>query len=316
MPPRRVLVVEDHEPFRRAICTLLAQRADLEIVGEAANGPDAVRLAEGLQPELVTLDIGLPGLAGLETTTRLAAVAPHARILLVTNEWASAVVEEAFRRGAHGYVYKLRVARDLLRAIEVVADGGRFNGGLERIARGGALTSHRHDLLFYSNEAAFVRGTARFVARALQEESAVLVLVEDQYRDGLRRRLELDGVDVDRAAQDGRYVQLCSGQLLSKIMVDGQPDAERFSAVVGDPVVRAAEGGAGRARRVVVCGECSPLVWAQGHVEAALRLEHLWDLLAKSQQVDLQCAYPLTVRQEEVRTVRRLCATHTTVEIS
>jgi DNA-binding NarL/FixJ family response regulator len=312
--PRRVLVVDDHEPFRRAICALLEQQVDLTVVGEAADGIEAVHQAGSVQPDVVTLDLGLPRLGGLAAVSRLMEAAPRARILLVTNECSSPVVEEAFRKGVHGYVYKLRVGKDLLRAIDVLDSGGRFDGGIERIARGDGLASHRHDLIFYSSDAAFVGGVSRFIAGALRQESAVLVLVEDEHREGLRRRLELDRVDVDRALTEGRYVQACAGQLLSKIMVDGWPDATRFFAAVGDVVARAAESVAGRSRRVVACGECSPLVWAQGRVEAALRLEHLWDELAKRHPVDLQCAYPLAVLREGA--VQRLCAEHTTVEIS
>jgi hypothetical protein len=66
----------------------------------------------------------------------------------------------------------------------------------------------------------------------------------------------------------------------------------------------------------VACGECSPTVWADGNVEAAIQLEQLWDDIAKSRQMDILCVYPLAARDESVPTVRRLCAEHTAVEIS
>jgi DNA-binding NarL/FixJ family response regulator len=133
----RVLVVEDHEPFRRVICELLQQRADLLIVGEAADGLDAICQAEALRPDVVMLDIGLPMLSGIEVAGRIRAKVPDAKLMFVTNESSLEVVEQAFRSGAHGYVYKPRVQRDVLPVLEAIIRGGRFvSGGLERIAQG------------------------------------------------------------------------------------------------------------------------------------------------------------------------------------
>ena len=114
----RVLVVEDHEPFRRVICELLQQRADLLIVGEAADGLDAICQAEALRPDVVMLDVGLPMLSGIEVAGQIRARVPDAKLMFVTNESSLEVVEQAFRRGAHGYVYKPRVQRDVLSVLE------------------------------------------------------------------------------------------------------------------------------------------------------------------------------------------------------
>ncbi len=67
---------------------------------------------------------------------------------------------------------------------------------------------------------------------------------------------------------------------------------------------------------VAACGECSGILWSHGHVEAAIQLEHLWDEIAMSRQMDILCTYPLVARDESVSTVRRLCAEHTAVEVS
>ena len=115
IPPRRILVVEDHEAFRRILCSLVAGPEVL--VDEAADGLVAIEQAAAHTPDLVVLDIGLPGVSGLEVTRRLPTIAPRAKIILVTNETSADVIEEAFRRGAHGYVHKPRTLRDLLPAI-------------------------------------------------------------------------------------------------------------------------------------------------------------------------------------------------------
>lgn len=315
MPLCRVLVVEDHEPFRRALCGLLQGLAEVVIVGEAADGVDAIHQATALQPDVVTLDIGLPTLSGVEVASQLRVVAPHAKILLVTNESSSDVVEEAFRRGTHGYVYKPHVRRDLPRAFDVIVGGGQFIGRLERIARGDTLASHRHDLLFYSSDAVFVSAFSQFVASSLRQENAVIVLVTESHGESLRRSLQLCNVDLDQAIREGLYIPVNISQLLSKVMVDGAPDPTRFMNAAGEVVAEAAQRAVGQHRKVTACGECSPTLWAKGDVDAAIQLEHLLDEVSRSQQMDSQCAYPMTARQESARAVKRLCAEHTVVEM-
>jgi DNA-binding NarL/FixJ family response regulator len=315
MPLCRVLVVEDHEPFRRALCALLQGLAEVMIVGEAADGIDAVHQAAALQPDVVTLDIGLPALDGVEVASQLRVVAPHARILLVTNEFSSSVVEEAFRRGTHGYVYKLHVGRDLPRAFDVILGGGQFVGRLDRIARGDTLASHRHDVLFYSSDAIFVSVLGEFVARSLRQESAVIALVTDSHAESLRRNLQLRNVDLDQAIRDGLYIPLNISQLLSTVMVDGAPDPARFMNATEDVFAEAAQRAAGRHRKVAACGECAPTLWGKGDVDAAIQLEHLWDELSRTRQMDTQCAYPMAARQASAGAVKRLCGAHTIVEI-
>jgi DNA-binding NarL/FixJ family response regulator len=316
MAPHRILVVEDHEPFRRVMCALLQQRADMSIVGEACDGLEAVHRAEALQPDVVMLDLGLPSLNGVEAAGRIRAVAPDAKLLIVTNEVSLDVVEEAFRRGAHGYVYKPRAQRDLLHVIEAVLRGGRFvSSGLERIARGDSLTSHRHDVLFYPNEAIFANVVSHFIAGARKKGSAVIALVTESHGECLHGGLEASDVDLDRAVQQGRYTSLSISALLSKVMVNCWPDPTRFLNAVRDAVVEAGRRATSQPPRVAACCECSPTLWADGHVEAAIQLEHLWDEVARSQPVDLLCAYPIATRQENARLVRSLCAEHTAVEI-
>jgi hypothetical protein len=104
-------------------------------------------------------------------------------------------------------------------------------------------------------------------------------------------------------------------ELLAKVMVNGRPDPTQFLNAAEDlltEVVRRA----GADTEIAACGECSPTVWADGNVEAAIQLEQLWDDIAKSRQMDILCAYPLAARDESVAAVRRLCAEHTAVAIS
>jgi DNA-binding NarL/FixJ family response regulator len=311
-----VLVVEDHAPFRRVICELLQQRADLLIVGEAADGLDAIRQAEALRPDVVMLDIGLPTLSGIEVAVRIRAQVPDAKLMFVTNESSLEVMEHAFRGGAHGYVHKPRAKRDLFPVLDAILRGGRFvSGGLERIARGDSLARHRHDLLFYSSEAVLVAALSRFIAGVLREGNAVVAAVTEAHDQSLQRSLQALHVDLALAIRQGRYVSVNISELLAQVMVDGWPDPTRFMNTAGDLVTEATRRATGQRARVAAVGECSPTVWADGHVEAAIQLEHLWDEIAKSREIDTLCVYPLHVREENVRAVRSLCAEHTAVEI-
>jgi len=121
----KILVVEDYEQFRRFVCSLVQPRPEFQIT-QASDGLEAVQKAEELQPDLILLDIGLPGLNGLEVARRVRKLAPGARILFISQESSADVVREALILGARGYVHKPRAARDLLRAVEMVLRGEQF----------------------------------------------------------------------------------------------------------------------------------------------------------------------------------------------
>jgi DNA-binding NarL/FixJ family response regulator len=123
----RVLVVEDFEPFRRFIHTTL-QESELLIVGEVSDGLEALQRAEELQPDLVLLDIGLPGLNGIEAARRIRKLSPESKIIFVTQESSADVIEEAMNSGALGYVVKAHAASDLQAAVEAVREGRKFVG--------------------------------------------------------------------------------------------------------------------------------------------------------------------------------------------
>ena len=121
----RVLLVDDYEPFCRLVSSML-QRADFQVLGQASDGLEAVKKAEELQPDLILLDIGLPKLSGMEAAKRLRTVAPRAKILFLSQESSSELVQEALRLGALGYVHKSRAQWELLPAIESVLAGRQF----------------------------------------------------------------------------------------------------------------------------------------------------------------------------------------------
>jgi CheY-like chemotaxis protein len=124
----RVLVVEDSEPFRKIICSTLGRRPELQIVGEASDGLEAVQKAEELQPDLILLDIGLPTLSGIEVARRIRELSPQSRVLFVSQDSSVHVVQAALAEGAKGYVVKMDSRRELLTGVDAVLRGEQFVG--------------------------------------------------------------------------------------------------------------------------------------------------------------------------------------------
>jgi DNA-binding NarL/FixJ family response regulator len=126
MPIIRVLVVEDFEPVRRSICAALGERRDLQVVGEASDGLEAVQKAVELKPNLVLMDIGLPSQNGIEAARQVRELVPDAKIIFLSQESSAEVVQEALSFGAQGYVVKIRAGLDLLTAVQAVISGKMF----------------------------------------------------------------------------------------------------------------------------------------------------------------------------------------------
>ena len=121
-----VLVVDDHEPFRRFVRTTFSTKPELKIISEASDGLEAVQKAVELQPALIVLDIGLPGLNGLEAARRIRKLSPQSTILFLSQESSPDIVQEALSLGALGYVMKAHAAIDLLIAVEAVLRNEQF----------------------------------------------------------------------------------------------------------------------------------------------------------------------------------------------
>lgn len=128
---KSVLIVEDFAPFRAVIANLLQERTGFQVLSEASDGLEAVRRAGELKPNLIFIDIGLPGISGIEAARRIRELAPRSRIIFLSQEESSDLVEEALNSGALGYVHKREAANDLFPAIAAVLAGKKFvSGGL------------------------------------------------------------------------------------------------------------------------------------------------------------------------------------------
>lgn len=122
----RVLLADDHTLVRAGIRGLLAALRDVEVVGETGDGHEAFRLAEALRPDVVLLDIGMPGLNGLEVAARLAKLDPAIRVVILSMHAAEEYVLQALRAGAAGYLLKGSSVAELEVAIRAVAQGDPY----------------------------------------------------------------------------------------------------------------------------------------------------------------------------------------------
>jgi DNA-binding NarL/FixJ family response regulator len=125
-PKTTILIADDHGVLRAGLRALLNAEPDLEVVGEAAHGDEAVRLARQFQPDVVLMDISMPGSGGLDATRRLSETAPNTRVLILTVYEDDGVLEEAIRVGAAGYILKRALESELVSAIRAVARGDMY----------------------------------------------------------------------------------------------------------------------------------------------------------------------------------------------
>lgn len=301
--PLTILVVEDHAPFRQLICMALEGRAEFKTI-EAADGWEAIRKAEELQPHVILLDINLPMMHGFDVAQRIRRLAPDARLVFMSQESSTDVVREALNLGAHGYIQKVSAATDLFPAIDAVLAGQRF------VSRSIAFTEQintpaprRHEIVFCSDDAAIVDCFTRNIAAAVNAADAAIVLVTESHRTQLLQELRTQGVDIDGPIERGTCLSFDA---------DVAPDPVGFLAAING--VRAAATKAGKAHpRVAFCGERAGRLWAAGRTAEAVQLEQLCGELP--QDVDILCAYPVPYTNDD-QALTRICAEHTAVSAS
>jgi len=123
MPPLRILIADDHDVVRKGLHTVLASHKGWEVCAEAANGLDAVKAALHQKPDVVVMDINMPGMSGLEATKEILASLPRTQILILSAYESENLIRQMLISGARGYVLKSDVSDDLLRAVEALCEG-------------------------------------------------------------------------------------------------------------------------------------------------------------------------------------------------
>jgi DNA-binding NarL/FixJ family response regulator len=335
----RILVVDDFVAWQRYVLEKLQEIRNLRVIGVVSDGLEAVLKAEALQPDLILLDIGLPKLDGIEAARRIRMLSPESKILFLSQERDLDVARAALSAGGHGYVVKSDAEGELLAALEEVMLGKKFvsrslagnflgddgdsqaAGQLRReelISAAPSLsgdTGRCHEVQFYRDDASFLEGFTPFISAALNRRNSAIVVATESHRNRLVQQLQTDGLDIRAAINQGRYIALDAAETLSTFIVDDLPDPVRFLKIVSDLIVTASKVAKGEHPRVAACGECAPLLWAEGNADAAIQLEHLWDEIAKTCDVDILCGYVLKgfLREPENHVYEKICVEHSAV---
>jgi DNA-binding NarL/FixJ family response regulator len=329
--PIRVLVVDDYKEFRELVCLILGKNQMLQVIGEASDGSEAVSKAVELKPDLIVLDIDLPRLTGIEAARQIGERVPDSKLIFLSAETSADLVHQALTSGARGYVLKTNVGSDLLAAVEGVLQGRQFvstelsgethfpehEAEFPSLAQKSGEITRSHEAQFYSDERACFGGLARFVEKALRAGNPTIVIATESHRNSLLQTLQEHGVNGAAAIEQGHYIPLDVAETLSSFMVNDLPDPVRFSEVAGNLLATAAKAATGKHSRVAACGEGTAILWAQGKADAAIRLEQLWDEIAKTCNVDVLCVYALNSFQCEQgnHVYERICAAHSAVSI-
>lgn len=186
MNPIRILIVDDHALLRHGLVMVFALHKDLKVVGEAKNGNEALKLAMATSPDVIIMDLSMPGMDGVEATRRIHAAVPSARILILTTFGTSADVAHALREGASGALVKDADDDELVNAIRSVAAGRQvFSREIRAILRSEPappeLTDRQRELL-----SSIVRGLA---SEAIAANLGISTYSVNQQLDAIRKKL-------------------------------------------------------------------------------------------------------------------------------
>jgi DNA-binding NarL/FixJ family response regulator len=180
MDTNRLLIADDQQSFREGLRALFQSVPDIEVVGEATSGAEAVALTEALQPDVVLMDIKMPGMNGIEATDRILTASPHISVIVLTMFDDDDTVFAALRAGARGYLLKGALKAEMLRAIQAVTSGEAIFG--PAIAR--RLIQHFADLSATLPRQAFPELTNR-------EREVLALMAQHQTNPEIAERLSL-----------------------------------------------------------------------------------------------------------------------------
>ena len=320
-----ILVADDFPPWRRFVSSLiLPKMPEWHIVCEVSDGVAAVTKAEELKPDIILLDLSLPGINGIEAARQISKVAANSKILFLSAFDAQEVVEEALNTGASGYVAKLDASNELVGAVETIFQGKQFissrlKGGFatqpeEPLASDRTEFTRCHEVLFYSDTVVLLESITHFIGAALKFGNGAIVFATKPHRDMLLEDLRAQGVDANALIQKGAFVSVDAADTISTFMINDWPDEDRFLESFRSLIESAAKAAKAKHPRVVIFGEGVALLWAEGKKKAALRLEQLGDDLARTRKVDILCAYPFNLDiQADKHLFEAICAEHSAV---
>jgi CheY-like chemotaxis protein len=306
-PRPTVLLVDDHRQILDSVSAILAD--DFDVAGVATDGTEAVDLARRIRPDVVVLDVEMPGLNGFETVRALndAGLSATPAVFLSMHD-ADEIVSEAFRCGGRGYVLKRRVRRDLARAIGQALSGRYFGPSLTSLSE--LCNGRGHVTQLHGDMESFLDDVAELFDRALRCGDATCVVASAPVREGLGNRLRAHGWKIGGSSGCTRYRAVDAADALDQCMRKDLPDAHRLAATVAE-LDQYRQTAADPSSRLILFGTMAVSLCEDGNAEAVLALERLWDTLTSDLPIFTVCAYAAPCFDcHEPDIWRRVCAEH------
>jgi CheY-like chemotaxis protein len=304
-----VLVADDHPQVLEAVSTLLAP--DFRLVDATTDGQRALESSHRLDPDVVVLDITMPGLNGFQVARELKRTGARAKIVFLSMHAADDYVATAIAAGARGYVLKTRMQPDLKNALHHVLAGRLFMPSLAALSAAAGGGSG-HAVYFYEDDVSFLDEASGFVGTTLRRGEPVVIAATEATRNGILPRLETQGLDLSGAPGQGWCQVVDSAAVVSQCMPHGWPDAGRVGELI-DGFERSRLATAwGPSPRVTVLSAMNVQLRKNDRSEAAVAFDYLWATLTNTLPFFTVCAYPIDrVASEGFPDLcARLCAQH------
>jgi two-component system response regulator NreC len=207
--PLRILLADDHVTMRHGLKLLIDTQPDMKVVSEASDGDSAIQRAVDFKPDVVVMDISMPGMNGLVATRKLRQLLPHTPIVTLTRHGDDAYLQELLRAGVSGYVLKQSAPAELLQAIRATAAGGKYlDSALTSrvtagfLARGEGKRVHRSGAALSEREAEVLRLIASgYSNKEIAAQLTLSVKTVEAHKANAMRKLDLNGrIDIVKYA--------------------------------------------------------------------------------------------------------------------
>jgi len=306
--PIRILIVDDFEPWRSHVRSLLLSGVGLKVVAEAAKACDAISDAKRLQPDVILLDISLPDMSGIKAAPRILEVAKQSKILFLSSDSHSDMIDIALSTGCMGYIAKGDTSSELLNGIAAVLRGEKF---VSRQIQ--AASARQHMVEFYRDDNHFAGSACEFVSAALRDGESVIVLATPPHLQLLNDRLLQRGIDVPLLCRTDRCIFVDAVPVADAIEREGLDRSRLMS--LAESLIERAMAAANGSKKVSVFGEVVGLLTYAGDFDAAMQLETLWSEIARKRFLSLLCAYPASYFQgdQNAAVYATLCAQHSSI---
>jgi CheY-like chemotaxis protein len=285
---------------------------DFEIAATVNDGRQAVDAARLLDPDLVVLDISMPGLNGFQAAQELRQTGSRAKLVLLTAHDSDDFVEKAIRCDVNAYVLKMRAGRDLASALHHSLAGRQFLPSVTPLANTERCS---HAVQLHATDGSWLDEVSLFVSAGLHRGDVVAVALTQSNLDAVAARLKKRGCDLGEAEKLRRYLPFDAAKASAQIVRDGQAQAGALAEMVEGLERSRLASPRGSQARLTLIGEIAVPLCRGGNYEAAIEIERLWNGLTRNLPFLSVCAYPLECVDLEspLTPFPAICAEHSVI---